>query len=73
MSHYILECKHFPGAHDYANIIEKKIEFLASDWGIDIKLDAMNIPRLACVGHTLNLTVQNSLAGVPRVAGAVAR
>ena len=89
MSYYNLECKHFPGAHDYANIMDM-IESLASDWGIDIKrkvtsfttdsgsnivkaLDVMNIPRLACVGHTLNLAVQKALAGVPRVAGAVAR
>ena len=36
-------------------------------------INAMNIPQLACVGHTLNLAVQKALAEVPRVAGAVAR
>lgn len=83
-----LQTRHFPGTHDFSSIsealssaatewcinMEKQVVAFTTDSGSNIvkALDEMNILRLACAGHTLNLAVQKALQ-VRQVVTAIGR
>ena len=72
-----LQTLHFPGSHDHSNLcealasstkdwcidIKKQVVVFTTDSGSNVvkALVEMNILRLPCVGHTLNLAVQKAL------------
>ena len=83
-----LQTRHFPGIHDYSHIMEvisaaakewciniqKQVVAFTTDSGSNVvkALDEMNVLRLACAGHTLNLAVQKALK-VHQVVTAIGR
>ena len=77
MCYHNLQTRHFPGAHNFSHLTEallsateewsintnKQVVAFTTDSGSNIvkALDEMNLLRLACAGHTLNLAVQKAL------------
>ena len=88
MCFHNLQTHHFPGTHDHATIsqtltaatsdwcinFDKQLVALTTDSGSNIvkALESMNVLRLACAGHTLNLAVQKALQ-IPQVSTPLAR
>ena len=88
MCFHNLQTHHFPGTHDHATIsqalttaandwcinFDKQLVAFTTDSGSNVvkALDSMNVLRLACAGHTLNLAVQKALQ-IPQVSTPLAR
>ena len=83
-----LQTHHFPGTHNHTTIVQalntaakewcisfdKQLVAFTTDSGSNIvkALEDMDVLRLACAGHTLNLAVQKALQ-IPQVATPLAR
>ena len=88
MCYHNLQTHHFPGTHDHIAIsqalisaandwcidFDKQLVAFTTDSGSNVvkALENMNVLRLACAGHTLNLSVQKALQ-VPQVSTPLAR
>jgi len=76
-----LQTRHFPGTHNHTTIVQalntaakewcisfdKQLVAFTTDSGSNIvkALEGMDVLRLACAGHTLNLTAQNTSVSIP--------
>ena len=83
MCYQNLQTCQFPGIHNFSHIVEpaaakewcnKQVVAFTTDSGSNIvkALEEMNVLRLSCVGHTLNLAIQKALK-VHQVVTAIGR